>query len=44
MFVDFLEKHNALSQSFKKKVISSYIRDKKESEYIDIVKLLNYYD
>lgn len=44
MLADFLIKNNAINSTFKKKLIRSYLKDKKHNNFLDIEKMINYYE
>lgn len=44
MLTEFLIKNNAISPAFKKRLIRSFLKDKKYDNFLDIEKMINYYD
>ncbi len=44
MFTEFLIKNEAITPIFKKKLISSFLKDKKYDAFLDVEKMLQYYD
>lgn len=44
MFTEFLLKNEAITPAFKKKLVRSFLKDKKHDVFIDIEKMLDYYD
>lgn len=44
MFIDFLIKNGAISIPFKKRLLKASIKDKNKINFIDIEKMINYYD
>lgn len=44
MFIDFLMKNGAISSTFKKRLLKACIKDKTKINFIDISKMIDYYD
>lgn len=44
MLIDFLLKNGAISSTFKKRLLKASIKDKNKINFIDISKMIDYYD